>query len=77
MPIPRDRTPALELGVQIVDEKGRLTPAGLTMLRTLNSAIALLNGELPTYANNAAAAAAGLSAGRWYVTASGEVRIVV
>ena len=33
--------------------------------------------ELPTYADNATAAAAGLAVGRFYKTVTGELRIVV
>jgi len=54
------------------------TPGGrLIAVRALNELIELLNGQLPEYANNAAAVAGGLKAGRWYRTASGEVRVVV
>jgi len=35
------------------------------------------NSEIPTYADNAAALAGGLSVGDFYATASGDVNIVV
>jgi hypothetical protein len=37
----------------------------------------LLGGTLSTYADNAAAVAAGLAVGRLYKTSTGEVRVVV
>lgn len=39
--------------------------------------INLVGSNFPTYADNAAAVAAGLAVGRLYKTSTGEVRIVV
>lgn len=76
MAIPRRRTPAPSIA-PLQGKDGQLTREGETFMRTMLHTVALLNGELPTYANNAAAVSGGLEAGRWYVTSTGEVRIVV
>lgn len=67
----KTKTPELSLD-ELETAEGRLLA-----VRAINDLIELLNGELPEYASNAAATAAGLKAGRWYRTASGEVRVVV
>ena len=78
MTIPGKYVPQPNIDAPIVDPKtGMATANGREILRAMGYLVALLNGELPTYANNAAAIAGGLQAGRWYVTSSGEVRIVV
>ena len=77
MTVPSRLIPSVDLDRPLTDKEGRLTDAGRTLLRSVNHALSLLNGELPVYADNAAALAGGLTAGRWYVTSSGAVRIVV
>lgn len=60
-----------------LDERGELSQDGVQLIRVVNTLAAFYNGDIPTYADNAAAIAGGLRVGGFYKTSSGAVRIVV
>lgn len=68
-----DPTAASEDGALDVYAKA----AGTSAVRLTIDGQGILSTSLPTYADNAAATGGGLTAGRFYKTATGEVRIVV
>ena len=49
----------------------------IDLATTTNQFLTLVDNDLPTYANNAAAVSGGLAVNSIYKTATGEIRIVV